>query len=103
MNTTGLTRGTTPHEFTVGEFVVLSEGTTSHRFGDRDGRVTEIRRSGVVVDLDRGRDKAGRTRLFRPEELYHINVGWHGGTYESPARPAVSQEGPASLSSLLRF
>jgi hypothetical protein len=79
---TGLTQGRTVYEFHLGEFVVLSSGTTSYKFGDRDGIVVEVRRGGVVVNLDRHHGM--RTRNFEPTDLYHINKGWHGGTYEPP-------------------
>ena len=82
MDTTGLTQGKDAYEFRVDEFVVLSSGTTSYRFGDRDGTVVEIRRGSVVVNLDRHHGM--RTRSFKPTDLYHINKGWYGGTYEAP-------------------
>jgi hypothetical protein len=82
-DTTGLTQGKNPYEFRVGEFVVLSSGTTNYGFGDRDGIVVEIRRGGVVVNLDRHHGM--RTRNFEPTDLYHINKGWYGGTYEPRA------------------
>lgn len=82
MDTTGLTRGKNPYEFKVGEFVVLCSGTTSYGFGDRDGIVVEIRHGSVVVNLER--QHGMRTRKFDPADLYHINVGWYGGTYEPP-------------------
>lgn len=87
-NNTGLTQGKDAHEFKIGEPVVLSEGTMSHRNGDRFGTVIKIKhgsyQSYVVVDLDRGRYNAPRSRTFEPSELYHINKGYHGGTYEPP-------------------
>lgn len=82
MTTTGLTQGKNVYEFKVGEVVVLSSGTSNYMFGDRDGEVVEVRRSGVVINLDRHHGM--RTRLFAPPDLYHINKGWHGGTYEPP-------------------
>ena len=84
---------------------MLSHGTNSYRLGDRGGTVVEIRhgtrRSTVVIDLDGGR-WSPRTRAFDPADLYHINKGWYGGTYEPP-KTNVDDNGPQSLRSLLTF
>lgn len=82
IDNTGTTQGKTPYEFKLGEFVVLAEGTTSYRHGDRGGIVVDISRSRVTVNLDRM--GGSRTRRFEPTDLYHINKGWYGGTYEPP-------------------
>lgn len=83
---TGTTQGKDAHEFKIGELVVLSKATMSYRNGDRFGTVIKIKhgsyKSWVVVDLDRGRYGAPRSRTFEPTDLYHINKGWYGGTYD---------------------